>query len=29
MDFDLETGKPSKDQLIDLGLYDVVKDLYK
>ena len=28
MDWDLETGKPSKAKLIELGLEDLIKDLY-
>ena len=29
MDWDFDTGKPSKEKLIKLGLEDVVKELYK
>ena len=29
MDWDLKTGKPSKERLIQLGLEDVAKDLWK
>ena len=28
MDWDLETGKPSKAKLVELGLEDLIKDLY-
>ena len=28
MDWDLETGKPSKDKLVSLGMDDVAKDLW-
>lgn len=28
MDWDIETGKPSKKKLVELGLEDLVKDLY-
>jgi aldehyde:ferredoxin oxidoreductase len=28
MDWDLETGKPSKAKLVELGLKDLIKDLY-
>ena len=28
MDWDLETGKPSKEKLLELGLEDVAKELW-